>query len=327
MFYDRTTSIYAREVIRITNTKITFDIPYIKLHFYAEMVSDTRMPATKTAALRGGLGEMLLRQNCVMDRNCESCRFNQVCVVRHTFYSSMEKKPVYVTGPESVGYLIECTDKRTEYKKGSSFEFSLILFGDSIAFFNIYLQAFYHLGMVGLGKYKSRFQICEVRNAKNQSIVSGNHIDMSRYQIHLLSEYIHFRKQELKQGSGPWQLKFVTPLSMKYQQEYMERFYSEALVKGAARRVQMLDYYIGTESEIPQFTEYPEVIAQNVKKEYVKRYSRTQDSHMTLQGIIGSVTFDRIQEPCLDYLIAGEVTHIGKNTSFGFGKYIIRRNK
>lgn len=48
---------------------------------------------------------------------------------------------------------------------------------------------------------------------------------------------------------------------------------------------------------------------------------------MTLQGIVGNVTFDRIQEPCLDYLIAGEVTHIGKNTSFGFGKYIIRRNK
>ena len=285
------------------------------------------MPTSKTAALRGGMGEMLLRQNCITDRRCEKCRFNQVCVVRHTFYSSMKKKPAYVTGPESIGYLIECTDKRTEYKKGSRFECSLILFGDSIAFFNTYLQAFYHLGMAGLGKDKSRFRIREVYNTKNQRIVSDNNVDMSRYQINFLSDYINFRKGELKQESGTWQLIFVTPLSMKYQQEYMERFYSEALVKGAARRVQMLDYYIGTEAEIPQFVEYPQITGQNMKKQYIKRYSSTQDSHMTLQGIIGSVTFDIIPEQCLDYLIAGEVTHIGKNTSFGFGKYIIRRNK
>ena len=285
------------------------------------------MPTSKTAALRGGMGEMLLRQNCITDRRCEKCRFNQVCVVRHTFYSSMKKKPAYVTGPESIGYLIECTDKWTEYKKGSRFEFSLILFGDSIAFFNTYLQAFYHLGMAGLGKDKSRFRIREVYNTKNQRIVSDNNVDMSRYQINLLSDYINFRKGELKQESGTWQLIFVTPLSMKYQQEYMERFYSEALVKGAARRVQMLDYYIGTEAEIPQFAEYPQITGQNMKKQYIKRYSSTQDSHMTLQGIIGSLTFDIIPEQCLDYLIAGEVTHIGKNTSFGFGKYIIRRNK
>ena len=270
---------------------------------------------------------MLLRQNCITDRRCEKCRFNQVCVVRHTFYSSMKKKPAYVTGPESIGYLVECTDKRTEYKKGSRFEFSLILFGDSIAFFNTYLQAFYHLGMAGLGKDKSRFRIREVYNTKNQRIVSDNNVDMSRYQINFLSDYINFRKGELKQESGTWQLIFVTPLSMKYQQEYMERFYSEALVKGAARRVQMLDYYIGTEAEIPQFAEYPQITGQNMKKQYIKRYSSTQDSHMTLQGIIGSLTFDIIPEQCLDYLIAGEVTHIGKNTSFGFGKYIIRRNK
>ena len=139
--------------------KINFDIPYIRLRFQAELISDTILPVTKVAALRGGMGEMLLRQNCVMDQNCGSCRFQRCCVVRHTFYSHMEKRPPYVTGAESVGYLIECTDPRTKFRRGSCFEFSLILFGDSIAFFNIYLQAFCQLGMVGLGKQKSRFQI------------------------------------------------------------------------------------------------------------------------------------------------------------------------
>ena len=32
-------------------------------------------------------------------------------------------------------------------------------------------------------------------------------------------------------------------------------------------------------------------------------------------------------EDCLDYLIAGELTHVGRNSSFGFGKYVLRRER
>ena len=93
--------------------EITFEIPYIRLRFLTELLADARMPETKTAALRGGMGEMMLRQNCVMDRNCGKCFFHKACIVRNAFYTRMEKKPAYVTGDESVGYLIECTDPCT----------------------------------------------------------------------------------------------------------------------------------------------------------------------------------------------------------------------
>ncbi len=46
---------------------------------------------------------------------------------------------------------------------------------------------------------------------------------------------------------------------------------------------------------------------------------------MTLRGITGTVVFEDMPDDCLDYLIAGELTHIGRNTSFGFGKYVIGR--
>lgn len=305
---------------------ITFDIPYIGLNFYAEILNDTRMPETKTAALRGGMGEMLLRQNCVADRKCETCGFRKACVVSHTFYSAMEKKPSYVTSPESVGYLIECTDTRTHLKKGGRFEFTLSLFGDSIVFFNIYLQAFCQLGMSGLGKDRARFRISEVRNTQGKTIVRDNEVDMSRYCIDTVSGYVKKRKEKLLRRTGDWELTFMTPLSMKYQQKYMEKFYGEALVKGAARRIQMLNYYIGTEADVPEFFVYPEIRTQSVSRETVRRYSGTQDSRMALRGISGTVIFDTMPEECLDYLIAGELTHMGRNTSFGFGKYILGRN-
>lgn len=302
-----------------------FDIPYIKLHFYTELMADTVMPETKVAALRGGMGEMLLRQNCIADKNCHKCHFYESCIVQHTFYSVMEKKPAYVTGDESVGYLIECMDRRTKYKKGSRFEFFLTLFGESIVFFNSYLQAFHQLGMAGIGKHHSRFRICEIRNTEGELLVLGSQVDMSRYVIHTISDYILYRKETLLNMNGKWTLTFQTPLSMKHRRYFMQEFYSEALVKGAARRIQMLNYYTGTESIFPEFAEYPEIDEQRVRKEAVRRYSGTHNSHITLHGISGNVVFQNMPEECLDYLIAGELTHMGRNTSFGFGKYVLRR--
>lgn len=302
-----------------------FDIPYIKLHFYTELMADTVMPETKVAALRGGMGEMLLRQNCIADKNCHKCHFYESCIVQHTFYSVMEKKPAYVTGDESVGYLIECMDRRTKYKKGSRFEFFLTLFGESIVFFNSYLQAFHQLGMAGIGKHHSRFRICGIRNTEGDLLVLGSQIDMRRYVIHTISDYILYRKETLLNMNGKWTLTFQTPLSMKHRRYFMQEFYSEALVKGAARRIQMLNYYTGTESIFPEFAEYPEIDEQRVRKEAVRRYSGTHNSHITLHGISGNVVFQNMPEECLDYLIAGELTHMGRNTSFGFGKYVLRR--
>ena len=254
-----------------------FDIPYIKLHFYTELMADTVMPETKVAALRGGMGEMLLRQNCIADKNCHKCHFYESCIVQHTFYSVMEKKPAYVTGDESVGYLIECMDRRTKYKKGSRFEFFLTLFGESIVFFNSYLQAFHQLGMAGIGKHHSRFRICEIRNTEGELLVLGSQVDMSRYVIHTISDYILYRKETLLNMNGKWTLTFQTPLSMKHRRYFMQEFYSEALVKGAARRIQMLNYYTGTESTFPEFAEYYREIAdlRENPKELIGMFGRT----------------------------------------------------
>ena len=42
---------------------------------------------------------------------------------------------------------------------------------------------------------------------------------------------------------------------------------------------------------------------------------------MDLKGIRGEVIFDKIPNDVIDVLIAGEIIHVGKNTSFGFGRY------
>lgn len=307
-------------------SELIFDIPYIKLDFYAEILEDTELPENKVSALRGGMGQMMLRQNCISDRNCEACMFRKACLVTHAFYTYMDNKPDYVTGKESVGYLIECDDKKEGFEKGETLVFRLTLFGDSIVYFNIYLQAFCHLGMNGLGRKRSRFGIAQIRNMQGEKIVSENRVDMNKYRISTLRDYVIRRKDELSSKDGKYRMVFTTPLSMKYQKKYMNEFYAEALVKGAARRLQMLNYYTGHEGAIPEFLKYPVILSQTVRREQSKRYSSTQNTTMPLRGISGTIIFEDIPDECIDYFLAGEVLHIGKNTSFGFGRYFISRS-
>lgn len=57
------------------------DIRYTKLTLVVQFTEDTMLPKQKVSAIRGGIGEMLLRANCVRGRECEKCDFqmNVLC--------------------------------------------------------------------------------------------------------------------------------------------------------------------------------------------------------------------------------------------------------
>lgn len=132
-------------------------IRYIKLHFSISFTEDAILPVHKVSAIRGGMGEMLLRANCIRDCVCESCDFETECIVRRTMYSKFSLKPNYVTNGESIGYVLECENYQTFFPEGETLSFNLILFGNTIVYFNQYLQAFYMLGRYGIGAGHAKF--------------------------------------------------------------------------------------------------------------------------------------------------------------------------
>lgn len=300
-----------------------FDIPYIKLKFHIVFPEDSVLPREKVSALRGGMGEMLLRQNCIRDRDCGRCPFKEACIVHRTVYTRMERKPAFMQGDDSVGYLLECEDHQTAFRCGQGFFFYLILFGSNVVYFGQYLQAFYQLGMNGLGRDHARFRITEVRNGRGQKIVDGYTVDMKRYSLENLEDYVTERMYSLQKQGHRNKVVFHTPLCLKFQGEYLEGFCAEAIFKAVSRRVMMLDYFVGNYMDQPGFPSYPDVIRQKALYRVVPRYSSTHGSKILLKGITGTVCFDEIPEEMFPYLVAGELLHIGKNISFGFGRYSI----
>ena len=113
---------------------------------------------------------------------------------------------------------------------------------------------------------------------------------------------------------------------MRYQKKYMDQFYPEALLQGAARRIQMLNYFIGREAKLPEFTQYPVIKSQTIKRESMKRYSSTHDVRTELWGISGKIELIDMPEECIDYLIAGEITSHWEKYKFWIWKILFKLN-
>ena len=306
----------------------TLKIRYIKLHFTVVFMEDTKLPIDKVSALRGGMGEMLLRENCVRDRNCNKCDFEPECIVRRTMYSRYELSPKFVTTSDSIGYILECENNKQDFCEGDLLKFNLILFGKTIIHFNQYIKAFRALGKEGLGKKHAKFRIESVTDTRSQELDIQGFVNMKQHRIYTLGEYAAYRLKQIQTGECKKRLVFETPLTLKFNNEFLDIFNMEAIWNAVRRRIYMLNCYEGIESGIYNCKKLDEnrmpVIMEQVCKEvYVRRYSSTQQRKMTLWGIKGYAELDAIPEDMLLVLVSGELTHIGKNTSFGFGKYKI----
>ena len=303
-------------------------IRYIKLHFTVAMLDDTELPVNKVSALRGGMGEMLLRANCVRDRDCINCDFESECIVRRTMYSKYKIVPQFVTTDDSVGYILECENYDELFEQGDLLQFNLILFGNAIVYFNQYMQAFFTLGNEGIGKEHARYQVVSVTNTRNRPLFTDGSVYMVNYQIQTLGEYVDYRIRRMKRTGSQNRLVFHTPVSLKYQGEFLEEYHMEAIWNAVLRRIYMLDCFEEITDNVYTMEELkalklPDIVKQEARHVGVRRYSSTQDKKIVLNGIKGYIQLDLIPEQMLPWLLAGELIHIGKNTSFGFGRYSV----
>ena len=302
------------------------DIRYIKLHFLARFTEDTILPKYKASGLRGGMGEMLLRSNCIRDRKCDFCDFESECIVRRTMYSKFDTvKPAFITTGDSSGYVLSCENYETEFEAGDTLPFQLTLFGKTIVYFNLYMQALFALGQQGLGKNRGHFEIVSVTNSEKVPILKdGRNLYMENYRVCTVKDYVEYRmKNSGLVGHTKAVMKFQSPLALKYNGEMLEDFAMIPVIESVMRRIFILDCFENHDLPMLSCPEelIPRITESFVRRVSVPRYSSRQDTKMVFDGINGEAVIEELSDEILPVLFAGEILHIGKNTSFGFGRY------
>lgn len=302
---------------------------FVKLQFTVEFPEDSVLPRDKVSAIRGGMGEMLLRMNCVRNRKCEQCDFESACIVQKIMYSKFAKKPEFVTTGGSVGYVLECQNSQEIFKEGDKLRFYVILFGNTIIYFNQIYQALSILAEEGIGKNHARFRIIDIRNLEGLSVLDGKMISMNNYVVHRLYDYLVFRTMKVDDIFHKKEavMIFDTPAALKYQNEFLTNFQIDAIISAIRRRIYMLDCFEGIESNILESSENDaklRVRSQECHSVSVARYSTRKDQKIYLRGIKGHLILEGLTEELWALLLTGELIHIGKNTSFGFGRYHLK---
>ena len=103
------------------------------------------------------------------------------------------------------------------------------------------------------------------------------------------------------------------------------------MIRNLLRRIAHLSYFHceGDSSEFDFRGFIHRAMAVTIKEKSIEwydweRYSARQGTRMKLGGFVGDITFEGDLAEFIPYLQAGEHVHIGKGTSFGLGKYIMK---
>ena len=306
--------------------KNALKIRYVKLHFELLFMDDSNiLPVYKPFALRGGLGEMLMEKYCLSDRECGSCGFKSECIMQRVFYSKFDDVPYFVTEGGSCGYVIECEDYRREISKGETLQFQIILFGKTIAYFTQIVDAYIELGRIGLGVDGIKYIVNRVTNSFRETLYKDDVLYREKLKPKTVQEYVNFR---MHKGIGRRAV-FHTPTTFLIHKRQIMEFDSSILLRNIVRRLYMLDLFEGIDIEkinvgldgFDNNIDVPEVAGQESHYIKNKRFPSKHRKGYFLGGIRGYLDFRELNEDQYAILLAGELVHVGKHTSFGYGRY------
>ncbi len=297
-----------------------FKVRFLKLNFRIKFMESGELPQYKVSAIRGGIGEMLLRQNCIYERDCEACSFKDECLVQRIYYHPLKIVPEFVKDKSNMGYLYECRDFRTNIQKSDILRFSMLLLGDVIVHAPHILNAIQKFGEIGFGKNKIKFILDKVENNGREAVFDKNVINNRMFAPQSLNDYINSRLS--RNYAKKIQVCFMTPWTQKYKGKFIKQFDGDAFVESVYRRVYLANCMEGNEiSSYYNMSKNIEVSDQEVKHREISRFSSTHNCKIDLKGLIGKFTLSNVPKEFMPYIYAGELLHIGKNTSMGFGQY------
>jgi len=290
------------------------------------------MPRYAGSTLRGGFGQAFRKIVCTMGLvECQNCTLNSVCPYAYIFETSPPEDATQLRGYSDVPrpFVIDPLDTHGDYQTGESLQFLLTLIGRAIDYLPYFLVSFRELGEIGIGRGRGRFQLTEVvaesGPGKGESVYSWE-----TQMVTNLDNVLDF--QDIRQETIAWPadqltVRFLTPTRVTYDGQLADELPFHVFIQRLMGRISALSYFHCGKSLQMDFKDF---IAQATQVETAKsdlrwhdwtRYSTRQDERMKLGGLLGSITYAGELNPFLPFIALGQYVHVGKNSTFGLGKY------
>jgi hypothetical protein len=294
---------------------------YIEITFTA--VADherTLLPPFLGATLRGALGHLLKQATCqVSHGECSRCLLRPVCVYPAVFEglppADREWMRKYPSIPQPFVLVIDPLFSRAEDAR--TLRWGIRLFGPATRYWPYIIHVFQMAGQRGIGQSKVQFEIISIDDS-----ISGKQLFS-----HRSDEVSSPSIQSISLGdlslSGPCSLRWVfhTPTRITNKRGRLDGL---SLVLAGLRRYNVMEHFYGGRGswQSEKRFEVDDFVTEvgNLRPYKFSRFSGRQQRKMDLQGLVGEATIYGPWHELTDLLSALPRLHLGKSTSFGFGR-------
>ncbi len=315
------------------------------------------LPKYKGSAFRGVLGWRLKKIICVnRDINdCASCMLCTKCLFNYLFSPQLPEGAQFLKHTSKIPspIIIEPPlTTRRNFTSDDTIDVSLILIGKGIEYLPYLIYVFTEIGKSGIGaglhprgdkRRGGRFEVLQVADNIGGEIIYSNadNILSDRCQI------IDWQKAVTQTAGADSivSLDFLTPVRIKETKGEKRRLarlegFSQIITNLYWRMLQLAYFHCNPwDWEDERFSELA-AKASNLRRELSQisciditenktywqdydRWSNRQKTKMTLGGFMGKASFFGDIGAYLPLLYLGQYTHLGKQTMFGLGKYLI----
>ncbi len=302
-------------------------LPYIRLDVEFIALEDLHLPRFMGSTLRGAFGYAFRKAVCVArNMDCPSCPIYDRCVYAYVFDTPtvgknglLQKTPFaphpFVLTPPPIG--------RNEFRRGETLRFGLTLFGRAVNYLPHFLMALEVLGRSGLGRNRGRLAL--TRTTQDGTIISDGTELMGEPRPHYIAELDGNAHGDIHGVK----IDFLTPTKLIWRGRILYEPHFPAIVEAISRRLRWLvQFHTDGKWDYPAEqlrtpAEKVELKSHDVRDFDLFRYSTRKRRRMQFKGFIGEAVFEGETDIFLPLLKAGEVIHIGKATSFGFGRVAV----
>jgi hypothetical protein len=320
-------------------------IPALRLErlcFQVQAVDPIRLPNYSGSAWRGLLGHSLRRSVCVTRApSCDGCLLRSHCVYS-TFFetppASAETAKRYSALPHP--FVLEPPPAgQREHAPGETLQLGLTLIGPAGDLLPYLIHALQRAGEFGLGREGGRFRL---RQVVQETGLGSDHWQPVFDANSGTLQPLRTAPQVLDPCPETLVLDLLTPLRIKQDGHYVRaaQVSARGLLGTLAARVSLLTELYAPEpaastpagshpeprtldrSAVHAAIDQVEIEATALRWVEWTRYSSRQRTHMQLGGLLGQLRLSGPGVAPLWPLIAlGQWLHLGKNTSFGLGRY------
>lgn len=300
-------------------------IKYTILDFVCRFEEQAILAGFKGNIIRGALGNSLRKICCPIKRmECEQCILAANCIYFFIFESKQIKRP-HLSPSTPHPFVLEPpnTDK-IKYESGDEFIFRLILLNDAIKWIPYIVYATINMGEMGIGKgRKNGFGKFKLKSVKQDGIEIYQSESKELIPVKT-DKYLDLHKSNTP--TNKLQVNFLTPYRVKFRNSLATTFDFSILIRAALRRISNLENtFSGKEPDVDyrglvKRSQDVQMTCEEKRWVDLTRFSFRQKSKMKLGGLVGRAIYKgELTEfyPLLKYI---EIVHVGKQTSFGFGK-------